>query len=265
MSEFSDINFKKKFGQNFLSDKNLLSSIALDAGITGDDVVLEIGAGAGALTSELVKRAKKVVSFEIDKELLSLLNDKFKNVNNLEIIFEDFLNFNEDILLEKIGTSFKVVANLPYYITTPILTKLFNLRVRPQVIVVMVQKEVGERIVAMPKSSSYGYFSVFVQANADAKITRIVNKKMFYPVPKVDSCIVKLTPKDNVYNNNFFDFLKNCFAMKRKTLVNNLEKAYGIKKLTLEEKLKKLNISENARADGLAIDELNKIYKEIFN
>ncbi len=265
MSEFSDINFKKKFGQNFLSDKNLLSSIALDAGITGDDVVLEIGAGAGALTSELVKRAKKVVSFEIDKELLSLLNDKFKNVNNLEIIYEDFLNFNEDILLEKIGTSFKVVANLPYYITTPILTKLFNLRVRPQVIVVMVQKEVGERIVAMPKSSSYGYFSVFVQANADAKITRIVNKKMFYPVPKVDSCIVKLTPKDNVYNNNFFDFLKNCFAMKRKTLVNNLEKAYGIKKLTLEEKLKKLNISENARADGLAIDELNKIYKEIFN
>ena len=265
MSEFSDINFKKKFGQNFLSDKNLLSSIALDAGITGDDVVLEIGAGAGALTSELVKRAKKVVSFEIDKELLSLLNDKFKNVNNLEIIFEDFLNFNEDILLEKIGTNFKVVANLPYYITTPILTKLFNLRVRPQVIVVMVQKEVGERIVAMPKSSSYGYFSVFVQANADAKITRIVNKKMFYPIPKVDSCIVKLTPKDNVYNINFFDFLKNCFAMKRKTLVNNLEKAYGIKKLTLEEKLKKLNISENARADGLAIDELNKIYKEIFN
>ena len=265
MSEFSDINFKKKFGQNFLSDKNLLSSIALDAGITGDDVVLEIGAGAGALTSELVKRAKKVVSFEIDKELLSLLNDKFKNVNNLEIIFEDFLNFNEDILLEKIGTNFKVVANLPYYITTPILTKLFNLRVRPQVIVVMVQKEVGERIVAMPKSSSYGYFSVFVQANADAKITRIVNKKMFYPVPKVDSCIVKLTPKNNVYNINFFDFLKNCFAMKRKTLVNNLEKAYGIKKLTLEEKLKKLNISENARADGLAIDELNKIYKEIFN
>lgn len=265
MSEFSDINFKKKFGQNFLSDKNLLSSIALDAGITGDDVVLEIGAGAGALTSELVKRAKKVVSFEIDKELLSLLNDKFKNVNNLEIIFEDFLNFNEDILLEKIGTNFKVVANLPYYITTPILTKLFNLRVRPQVIVVMVQKEVGERIVAMPKSSSYGYFSVFVQANADAKITRIVNKKMFYPIPKVDSCIVKLTPKDNVYSNNFFDFLKNCFAMKRKTLVNNLEKAYGIKKLTLEEKLKKLNISENARADGLAIDELNKIYKQIFN
>ena len=265
MSEFSDINFKKKFGQNFLSDKNLLSSIALDAGITGDDVVLEIGAGAGALTSELVKRAKKVISFEIDKELLSLLNDKFKNVNNLEIIFEDFLNFNEDILLEKIGTNFKVVANLPYYITTPILTKLFNLRVRPQVIVVMVQKEVGERIVAMPKSSSYGYFSVFVQANADAKITRIVNKKMFYPVPKVDSCIVKLKPKDNVYNNNFFDFLKNCFAMKRKTLVNNLEKAYGIKKLTLEEKLKKLNISENARADGLAIDELNEIYKAIFN
>lgn len=265
MSEFSDINFKKRFGQNFLSDKNLLSSIALDAGITGDDVVLEIGAGAGALTSELVKRAKKVISFEIDKELLSLLNDKFKNVNNLEIIFEDFLNFNEDILLEKIGTNFKVVANLPYYITTPILTKLFNLRVRPQVIVVMVQKEVGERIVAMPKSSSYGYFSVFVQANADAKITRIVNKRMFYPVPKVDSCIVKLTPKNNVYNINFFDFLKNCFAMKRKTLVNNLEKAYGIKKLTLEEKLKKLNISENARADGLAIDELNKIYKEIFN
>lgn len=265
MSEFSDINFKKRFGQNFLSDKNLLSSIALDADITGDDVVLEIGAGAGALTSELVKRAKKVISFEIDKELLSLLNDKFKNVNNLEIIFEDFLNFNEDILLEKIGTNFKVVANLPYYITTPILTKLFNLRVRPQVIVVMVQKEVGERIVAMPKSSSYGYFSVFVQANADAKITRIVNKRMFYPVPKVDSCIVKLTPKNNVYNINFFDFLKNCFAMKRKTLVNNLEKAYGIKKLTLEEKLKKLNISENARADGLAIDELNEIYKAIFN
>lgn len=264
MGEYSNINFKKKFGQNFLSDKNLLASIVRDAGITEDDAVLEIGAGAGALTAELVKVAKKVVSFEIDTELKSELEEKFAELNNIEIIFNDFLNINEEFIYEKLGTSFKVVANLPYYITTPILTKLFSMKHRPQTISVMVQKEVGERIVASPKKGDYGYFSVYVSANADAKITRQVNRKMFTPPPNVDSCIVRLDTKENTYPPKFFEFLKSAFAMKRKTLKNNVEKLVSYSKSEIDEKIKALGISESVRADGLTLEQLFEVYKALF-
>ena len=264
MSEYSNINFKKKFGQNFLSDKNLLASIVRDAGITEDDYVLEIGAGAGALTSELVKVCKKVVSFEIDIELKTELEGKFAEKENIEIIFADFLNINEEFIYEKLGTKFKVVANLPYYITTPILTKLFTMKHRPSTISVMVQKEVGERIVATPNKGDYGYFSVYVCANADAKITRQVNRKMFTPSPNVDSVILRLDTKENVYPVKFFEFLKLAFSMKRKTLKNNIEKICTISKTEIGEKLQFLGFDASVRADGLSLEELFVIYKALF-
>lgn len=255
------INFKKKFGQNFLTDKNLLKSIVRDADVNGDDVVLEIGAGAGALTEELAKECKRVVAFEIDEELQPLLEEKFNGVDNVEIVFKDFLSVDENSI-DFLGGGYKVVANLPYYITSPIITKLFSFKNRPSEIVVMVQKEVGQRMVATEKNGDYGYFSALIQANSDAKITRQVNRKLFTPVPNVDSCVVKLVLKDNPYESEFFEFLKECFKMKRKTLVNNLEK-YG--KENIQTILKSLNLSLGVRADGLGVQTLYEIYKQTKN
>ncbi len=262
--DYSNINFKKKFGQNFLKDTNLLKAIVSDALVTKDDVVVEIGPGAGALTEHLVSSSKRVVAFEIDKELKVELDSKFDGKNNIEIIYEDFLNISEEFLYEKVGKKFKVVANLPYYITSAILTKLFSLKHKPEIIVVMVQKEVGERIVATNKKGDYGYFSVFVQANASAVITRQVNRKMFTPVPNVDSCVVRLETKENKYNDKFFDFLKHCFQMKRKTIKNNIEKAYGISKQEIDNVLLNLKQDISVRADSLSLEELYQIFIALF-
>ena len=257
-------NFKKKFGQNFLTDKNLLESIVSDAGITSDDVVLEIGAGAGALTEPLSNHAKKVVSFEIDKDLVSLLEEKFKEKENVQFVFGDFMSFSAKQISELVGNHFKVVANLPYYITTPILSKLFEMENSPETIVVMVQKEVAERLVATKESSSYGYFSAFVSAFAKAKITRQVNRKMFTPMPNVDSAIVRFDIKKNPYEKEFDLFLQNVFKMKRKTLANNISSAYGLGKADIEKKLENSKFSSSLRADGLSVEELYEIYCLIF-
>ena len=262
MRDLENINFKKKFGQNFLTDTNLLKAIVTDAGICETDTVVEIGAGAGALTCQLAHVAKKVVSFGIDKDLQSILNKNLAKYNNIQIIYEDFLNFDEEKIYQLAGENFKVVANLPYYITTPIISKLFTLKYRPETVVVMVQKEVGERFVATSKSGNYGYFSAFVAANADAKIIRNVKKDMFTPAPKVDSCIVKMELKNNKYPAKFFDFLKNVFKMKRKTLLNNIVASYDLSKQMLEEKIDKYTLL--SRADSLDIEQLYQIYCKIF-
>ena len=181
-----------------------------------------------------------------------------------EIIYDDFLNINEEFLLSKTGKNYKVVANLPYYITSPILTKLFSLKYRPKTIVVMVQKEVGDRITATNEKGDYGYFSAYISLNADAKITRHVNRKMFTPVPNVDSCVVKLDLKDGEYDHKFVDFLKHAFQMKRKTLKNNIEKAYNLSKEYIDECLKSLNKDVSIRADSLSVNELKEIYLKLF-
>lgn len=257
-------NFKKKFGQNFLTDKNLLDSIVTDAGITNNDIVLEIGAGMGALTEPLSRRAKKVVSFEIDEELIPQLTSKFECCENVQIVFQDFLNTSPSQITDLVGTNFKVVANLPYYITTPILSKLFELDCPPKTIVVMVQKEVGERLVATEKSASYGYFSAYVASFAKAKITRQVNRKMFTPIPNVDSCIVRLDLNDRHYEKDFLLFLQNVFKMKRKTLANNIASAYGLNKQYIDDRLKNSKFSALQRADSLSVGSLYEIFCLIF-
>lgn len=257
-----DFRFKKKYGQNFLTDKNLLKSIVRD-GEVDQDVVIEIGPGSGALTEELAKVCKKVIAYEIDTELKEILDEKFKDYSKVKIFYEDFLKLNDELILKEAGDNFKVIANLPYYITTPILTKLLSLRVRPKKIVVMVQKEVGERIVASPKSSSYGYFSAFIKANGQAKITRQVNRKMFTPAPNVDSCVVVIEPNDQSLDSDFDKFLLACFSMKRKTLVNNLAKSYNLDKPSIEKVLRELDLDENIRADALDVRELEAIYNNL--
>lgn len=256
-------NFKKRFGQNFLTDKNLLSSIVRDAEISKTDTVIEIGAGAGALTRPLSDAAKMVYSFEIDKDLEPVLLEEFKEESNVKLIFRDFLELGEDEILKLTNGEYKVVANLPYYITTPIISKLLELSVPPKSITVMVQKEVAYRLAANEKSSSYGYFSAYLSYFGKVKILREVSRKMFTPSPNVDSAIVKIDVNNSSIDKGFVTFLKNVFRMKRKTLLNNISSSYNISKDEVIKRFSQTKYSETARADQLSSTDLYEIYKLI--
>ena len=253
-------NFKKKYGQNFLSDKNLLKAIANDAEVTKNDIVLEIGAGAGALTQELSLLAQKVVAFEIDTdlkdELLSL------NLPNVEFIFQDFMKVNlKDF--EKDITSYKVVANLPYYITTPIIFKILEESEKVNSLTIMVQKEVAERIVAENSGKDYGILSVMIKFYGEAQISRIVKRQMFNPMPNVDSAVVVIKIDRDKYSDidkdKFSKFVKTAFSMRRKTLLNNLSSLYSkdILKAKFDEKFL------TRRAESLSINEFVETYKKL--
>ncbi|MCR5553173.1 MAG: 16S rRNA (adenine(1518)-N(6)/adenine(1519)-N(6))-dimethyltransferase RsmA [bacterium] len=213
-------NFKKQFGQNFISDKGLIDGIVGDAKINKDDIIIEIGAGLGSLTKELAKCARFVYSFEIDKDLIGELSKLEEQYDNLKFIFEDFMAFNFDSL--KIN-KFKVVANLPYYLTSPIIERFLVLK--PESMTIMVQKEVAERLSSEPDNSEFGAMSVIIQHQASVKITRIVDKKMFTPVPKVDSAVIHIEFNGKNYDQGFAKFVYSCFTFKRKTLYNNLTKS----------------------------------------
>lgn len=247
-------NFKKKYGQNFLTDKNLLNAIVRDAGINKDDFVVEIGAGAGALTEVLSQNAREVLAFEIDEELReTLLSLQLKNVN---FRFEDFMKVD----LSELNEPFKVVANLPYYITTPIIFKLLEETEKLLSLTIMVQKEVAERMVAKP-SGDYGLLSVMLAFYGEAKITRIVKRNMFQPEPNVDSAVVTLEiqKRFDIDKKKFYNFVKTAFSMRRKTLLNNLSTLYD------KEKLKRVFGEEflKRRAETLTIEEFVEAYKKI--
>ena len=215
----NDFEFKKKFGQNFLSDKNLLAQIVEKSGTMSDEVVVEIGAGKGALTEFLSKNAKKVYSFEIDSELVDFLKEKFDGTN-VEFIFQDVMKVSDEEINKIVGGKFRLVANLPYYVTSPILTRFLQ---NPNLIsaTVMVQEEVADRIIASPKSKDYGVLTVICQMFGKAQKVIKVNRKMFYPEPNVDSAVVKL---DILENPNvdikdvdlYFKIVKLAFGQRRK-------------------------------------------------
>lgn len=219
--EFFNIDFQKKFGQNFIFDRNLLDAIAQDAGVTAEDVVVEIGAGAGTLTAALADRAKEVISYEIDENLRSVLDRTLAGKENVRVIYEDFLK-KRDALPPR----FKVVANLPYYVTTPIVMRLLEGEERPESVTVMVQKEVAERLTAAPGSSEYGAITASMSLVADAYVTRIVGRQCFLPPPKVDSAVVRIELKDKGYTEKEITMarkiIRAAFNMRRKTLVNGL-------------------------------------------
>lgn len=255
-----DFQFKKKFGQNFISDKNLLNAIANDAEVTKEDEVLEIGAGAGSLTTVLNERAKKVVSFEIDRDLHDhLLSLDLKNV---EFVFDDFMKADLKEIEKKFDGKYKVVANLPYYITTPIIFKFLEEAEKLDSLTIMVQKEVAERVCAKPDTKDYGVLTVMLEFYGDAKICRIINRQMFKPAPNVDSALlnIKINEKyPQIDKKEFSKFIKTCFSMRRKTLLNNLSSAYSkdvLKKSLDEETLKK-------RAEDLCLDEFVEIFSMI--
>ena len=255
-----DINFKKKFGQNFLTDGNLLSAIVGDSEIDDSSTVVEVGAGAGALTDKLCQKAKKVFAFEIDTELEPILNANLSKHNNLQLVFKDFLTISNQELINIVGNSFSVVANLPYYITSPLITKFLTCGANVKSLTVMVQAEVADRIVAKPKTKDYGVLSIMVQLCGVPKITRFVGRQMFTPAPNVDSNIVHI--KVNKIPENYtqiIEFVKQCFFARRKTLINNLGQKYN--KQLIAQILQSQNISLSARAEELLPSDFENLYK----
>lgn len=250
----NNFRFKKKFGQNFLNDENILNNIIRKSNIEDDSLIIEIGCGAGALTKKLLETNNQVIGYEIDKELEGILN-KINN-NKLKLIFDDFLNRNikEDIKPYKYNKLY-VIANLPYYITTPIIEKLIQEKLNIEKIVVMVQKEVGDRFRAKPNTKEYNSLSIFINYNFDVKKLIDVSRNVFIPKPNVDSIVIELSKKEDKYNvldeELFFKLVRDSFRQKRKTLKNNL-KEYDFR--IIEEVLSKNNLPNNIRAEQLSIE-----------
>lgn len=263
---FKDINFKKSLGQNFLSDKNLLNKIADYADVKSTDNVLEIGAGAGTLTEVLTMRANSVVSFEIDKSLKDRLQAIENSHDNLKVVFEDFMNAD----LNKIfpNQNFKVVANIPYYITTPIIFKLMEISSRITTMIFMVQKEVAERFASKENCKNYGITSVILQSVADVSLKKVVKKECFTPAPKVDSALIEIKINQKKYDipnyNEFCQFVHKAFSMRRKTLVNNLIKNCLINKEKIIKNLNILNYNENTRPEQISVENYIKLYNNLF-
>lgn len=255
-------NFKKKYGQNFISDTNLLKAVVKDGDINAEDEVLEIGAGEGALTKEISNIAKKVVSYEIDKDLIPTLLSL--NLYNVKFVFKDVLAESIANIEKDFEKTYKIVANLPYYITTPLIFKFLTETNKVESLTIMVQKEVAERIVAKAGTKTYGVLSVMCQFYTYPKITRIVKKQMFFPMPKVDSAIVTMQKKcerNDIDNKGFEEFVKKCFSMRRKTLINNLNGYKNYNKQELIQRLNKFDLSK--RAEDFSLDEFIQMFKEI--
>ena len=256
------IDFKKQLGQNFIFDTNLLKYIVEVAGVTDEDEVIEIGAGAGTLSNQIALKAKNVLSFEIDKSLMERLRDVESKHNNLKFIFEDFMNadLREYINGEK---KIKVVANIPYYITTPIIFKLLDFADNITSMMFMVQKEVAERFCASENNKMYGVTSVILQSIADVKYVKTIKKECFTPAPKVDSALIKLDLKADKYNiadREFFtNFIHNSFAMRRKTLVNNLLKKYVFTREQIENLLTQFGFNAMVRPENISVENFVKL------
>lgn len=227
--ENKNFRYDKSLGQNFIFDKNLLSAIVSDAEVGSDDVVVEVGAGAGTLTRAIAAKAKKVVSFEIDPRLFDGLNEIGRECGNVEFIFDDILKTLPSELSAVTGAPFKVVANLPYYITTPVMFYFLENDFALKSMTLTVQREVAEKIVAKSGDPDYGVLTVTTALAGRAKITRIIPRTCFRPAPNVDSAVVRL----DLYNEfrpdeRLRSLVRKCFASRRKTLANNLRNGFGL-------------------------------------
>ncbi len=251
-----NFNFKKSLGQNFLKDNNIIKKISNSINSSKEDLIIEIGPGAGALTKELVKKESDVICFEIDERLKSILS-KIKS-DKLNIIYEDFLKVNINDYINKEYKKIFFVGNLPYYITTAIINKIIS-ESNPFEIVIMIQKEVAERFMAKPNSKEYGSLSVFLQYNFDIEKICSVSKNCFIPIPKVDSMVIKLKSNKKAGLKNeekFYKLIKDAFKQKRKNLRNNL-KNYNLD--NIEKKLNSFNKDLTYRAEEITVTEFIEI------
>lgn len=251
-----NFNFKKSFGQNFIVDKNIIDNIIKFSLVDKDTMVIEIGPGAGSLTTALAASSKSVLCYEIDDSLKNVLSDSLKNFDNVDIIYQDFLKANVSETLKKYNyDKLYVIANLPYYITTPIITKIIEDKLNVDKIVIMVQKEVGDRLKAQPGSKDYNSLSIYISYYFNVKKLMDVSRNIFLPKPNVDSIVIELSKKENKYKlkneNVFFKLVRDSFVQKRKTLRNNL-KAYDLN--IIEKVLNKYGYDLSVRAENLSID-----------
>jgi 16S rRNA (adenine1518-N6/adenine1519-N6)-dimethyltransferase len=284
-----NIKPKKSLGQNFLKNKDIVRKIVAAANLSAEDVVLEVGPGKGVLTEELAKIAGKVVAVEIDGNLVKILRDKFKGNEKVEIVEGDILKNNVAKLISKfplpdseaesacsqrekgagsegkLDAKYKLIANIPYYITSPIIRFFLENKFPPKEMILMVQKEVAERIVAEP--GQHSILSLSVQYYANPELLFYVSKNDFDPVPEVDSAVIKISwnmeqvTYSKTDSDNFFRIVRAGFCAKRKTLANNLANSFHLDKKEVEEKLKIAGISGIARAQELSKEDWKKLVK----
>ena len=262
----------KSLGQNFLTDKNIIDEIIESAQIGPEDLVMEIGPGMGVITMEAAEKAKKVIAVEIDKNLIPILKETLKDYDNVEIINKDILKTDVNGLIDGCKEKFagvKILGNLPYYITTPIIMKLLEDGVKADSITIMMQKEVADRIKALPGTKAYGALSVAVQYYCTAEAVVNVPKEVFMPQPKVDStvlrlCIRKEKPVILEDRDMFFRCVKAGFGQRRKTLLNSLMGIDNITKDIVRDALEKAGIDPSRRAETLNLEEFAKLSNEVF-
>ena len=263
-----DFNFKKKFGQNFLTDHNILTKITQTAELSKEVNVIEIGPGIGSLTQYLLEEAAEVMAFEIDKSLIPILEETMAPYDNFTLVSADILKVDLLSEIQKFknpNLPIKVVANLPYYITTPILMHLIESKIPFSEFVVMMQKEVADRIAASPKTKAYGSLSIAVQHYMEASVAFIVPRTVFIPAPNVDSAILKMVRREaplvEVEDEEwFFKTMHSSFVHRRKTLMNNLQAAFGKEsKPEIEKLLAQAEISPTIRGEALSIEEFAKL------
>lgn len=263
----TQFRFNKALGQNFISDTNLLDAIVADSGACAKDTIVEIGTGGGTLTRALASAVKRVVSFEVDENLQKVLALTLQGVENVEVVFRDVLKMSDDAVREIVGQDcFKVVANLPYYITTPLVMRFLESELDVRSLTVMVQQEVADRFVAKPNTPDYSAITLAIESRGSASITRRVNRKMFYPAPNVDSAVVRIDiDRNKLAGENaplIHRLVRASFAMRRKTLANNLSVAFGIDKQTATDRIVAAGFSPLVRGEALSLDDYVKLSHE---
>ncbi len=261
--------FSKSLGQNFLTDKNIIDRIVEGSGIGPEDLVIEIGPGIGVITYEAAQLAKKVVAVEIDKSLLPILEKTLGEFDNVRVINEDILKLDlNSVIAEEEGRNVKIMGNLPYYITTPIIMKILEDGVKADSITIMMQKEVADRIKAAPGSKVYGALSVAVQYYCTVDKVANVPRSMFVPQPNVDSIVLRLNirkekPVELSNEKLFFDCVKAGFGQRRKTLLNSLQNIKGVTKEIIVESLQAAGIDAGRRAETLDLEEFAMVANEV--
>lgn len=258
-------SFKKGLGQNFITDTGLLAAVVRDAGVRKEDCVVEIGTGAGTLTRVISANASEVKSFDVDESLKPVLAETLAGLRNVEMLFKDVLR-TDDSEIERItgGKPFKVVANIPYYITTPLIMRFLESGLKVTSMTLMVQEEVAARLSALPGSADYGAITVAVNLRGDVRVTRKVPRGVFRPVPKVDSAVVRIDvyekyPAPDVKAASLL--ARAAFQMRRKTLVNNIGALSGYNKEQAAEALEKMGLDLRIRGETLSAEEFVRLAK----
>ncbi len=256
--------FNKALGQNFIFDTNLLDAVVADSGVSADDTVVEIGTGAGTLTARIADKCRKVFSFEVDEKLKPVLSLSLQGIDNVEVVFRDVLKMSDDAFRALVGDGkFKVIANLPYYVTTPLIMRFIESGLDVESLTVMVQKEVAERICAAPATEDYSALTLAVEVFGTATLTRKVSRTVFRPSPNVDSAVVRIERERNKLQGKDIRLVKRliraAFAMRRKTLANNLQSAFGMPKDEATALICEAGFAPTVRGEVLSLDDFVKL------